>query len=234
MVTSWCAHLEYFSIFFMNSTGVQYWCNFEYHLTLILLNWKSNLEQWWNQWKYSCIKLTLGDNQIQEDWLLEFKEGGISIFSVLFLIWVPSEILSGGFLNHVKQLRPKYFNITISQLQYKLFLLILNTRLVIFDRLFSSTWICQLSSKLPIDMTLMTSPYLCTLFSSGMFISAFHEKMQLTSYPFLVCQFYINSLGFPHLIFDKHRRYFWWLCNRLFLFLVRKGKLLVTTHFGPL
>lgn len=124
------------------------------------------------------------------------KKEVYQFFSVLFLIWVPSEILSGGFLNHVKQLRPKYFNITISQLQYKLFLLILNTRLVIFDRLFSSTWICQLSSKLPIGMTLMTSPYLCTLFSSGMFISAFHEKMQLTSYPFLVCQFYINSLGF--------------------------------------
>lgn len=42
----------------------------------------------------------------------------------------------------------------------------------------------------------MNLPYLCTLFSSRMFSSAFHEKMQLTSHPSLVCQFYINFLNF--------------------------------------
>lgn len=42
----------------------------------------------------------------------------------------------------------------------------------------------------------MNSPYLCTLFSSRMFSSVFHEEMQLNSHYSLVCQFYINSLSF--------------------------------------
>lgn len=130
-------------------------------------------------------------------------------------------------------LRPKYFNITISQTHYKLFLLKLSTWLFL-DRLFSSVWICQLSSKLTIGMTLMNSPQSWSLFSSRMFISAFHEKIKLTSYPFLVCQFYINSLSFLTLFLPNTNHLSYDFITAWVFFLVRKGKLLVTIQFWTL
>lgn len=168
-----------------------------------------------------------------------FKEEVYQIFR--FYFWF--ELLLRPFLEvswiklsnwpNILILRPKYFNITISQTHYKLFLLKLSTWLFL-DRLFSSVWICQLSSKLTIGMTLMNSPQSWSLFSSRMFISAFHEKIKLTLYPFLVCQFYINSLSFLTLFLPNTNNLSYDFITAWVFFLVRKGKLLVTIQFWTL